>query len=45
MRFSVAAIRSWRSSGKDSNEVQAMGRKKVSEYKKPARKKASGNGQ
>ena len=29
--------------GKDSNEVQAVGRKKVSEYKKPVRKKAGGS--
>ena len=30
--------------GKDSNEVQAVGRKKVSEYRKPTRKKAGGDG-
>ncbi|MDQ1590721.1 MAG: hypothetical protein QOG71_1348 [Pyrinomonadaceae bacterium] len=28
--------------GKDSNEVQAVGLKKASEYKRPARKKAGG---
>lgn len=30
--------------GKDSNEVQSVGRKKVSEYKKPTRRKAGGDG-
>jgi hypothetical protein len=29
--------------GKDSNEVQAVGLKKVSEYRKPTRKKAGGD--
>lgn len=30
--------------GRDSAEVQAMGRKRVSEYKRPTRKKPSGSG-